>query len=81
MGDSRRNSRDSRFWMFLDEEHVLGRASLVLYSLDSEESFWFFALLKNPLAFFTRIVRWDRFMKPLWGIAQARKATSDGVVE
>jgi hypothetical protein len=78
MGDSRRNSRDSRFWMFLDEEHVLGRASIVLYSLDSEEPFWLFALLKNPIAFFTRIVRWDRFMKPLWGIPNLRKTNDDG---
>jgi hypothetical protein len=81
MGDSRRNSRDSRFWMFLDEEHVLGRASIVLYSLDSEESFWLFALLKNPIAFFTRIVRWDRFMKPLWGIPNLKQAYTGDVKE
>ena len=67
-GDSRRNSRDSRFWGFLDEEHVLGRASVVLFSLDSEELFWFFSLIKNPIGFFTRVVRWSRFFKPLWGM-------------
>lgn len=68
MGDSRRNSRDSRYWMFLDEEHVLGRASMVLFSLDSEEPFWLFALLKDPIGFFKHVVRWSRFLKPLWGV-------------
>ncbi|MDQ5890907.1 MAG: Signal peptidase [Candidatus Dependentiae bacterium] len=72
-GDSRRNSRDSRYWMFLDEEHVLGRASIVLFSLDSEEPFWLFALLKDPVGFFAHVIRWSRFLKPLWGIPDLRE--------
>jgi len=68
MGDSRRNSRDSRYWLFLDEEHVLGRASMTLFSLDSEEPFWLFALLKNPVGFFAHAIRWSRFLNPLWQI-------------
>lgn len=71
-GDSRRNSRDSRYWMFLDEEHLLGRASIVLFSFDSEEPFWLFALLKDPVGFFTHVVRWNRFLKPLWGMPDIR---------
>jgi len=73
-GDSRRNSRDSRFWMFLDEEHLLGRASVILFSLDSEESFWLFSLLKDPIGFFSHVVRWSRFFKPLWTIPDLSKA-------
>ncbi len=72
-GDSRRNSRDSRFWMFLDEEHLLGRASIILFSLDSEEPFWLFALLKDPVGFFTHVIRWSRFFKPLWQIPDLRE--------
>jgi len=72
-GDSRRNSRDSRFWTFLDEKFVLGRASFVIFSLDSEESFWGFSLLKDPVAFFTRIIRYNRLLKPLWGIPNLRE--------
>ncbi len=71
-GDSRRNSRDSRYWMFLEEEHLLGRASIVLFSFDSEEPFWLFAFLKDPIGFFTHVVRWNRFMKPLWGMPDIR---------
>lgn len=65
MGDSRKNSRDSRYWGLLDGKMIRGRASRVLYSLDSEESFWFYALIKHPLTFWTRYLRWTRFFKPL----------------
>jgi len=67
-GDSRRNSRDSRYWGFLDESLVQGRASFVVFSLDSEEPFFIMALLKHPITFFTRLMRWSRTFKGLYAI-------------
>ena len=63
MGDSRKNSRDSRYWGFLDENLIHGRASFVIYSIDSEEPFWLFELLNHPIDFWTKSVRWNRFFK------------------
>jgi len=63
MGDSRRNSKDSRFWGVLDEKFIKGKASFVLYSIDSEEPFWFFDFLKNPVGFWVKTIRWPRVLK------------------
>jgi len=63
MGDSRKNSRDSRFWGFLDEDLIHGRASFIIYSVDSEEPLWIFELLKHPIDFWTKRIRWNRFFK------------------
>lgn len=65
MGDSRRNSRDSRYWKFLDEKFIHGRASFVIYSIDSEEPFWLFELIKHPIDFWTKKIRWNRFFTGL----------------
>ncbi len=65
MGDSRKNSEDSRYWGFLDRSLIHGRASFVIYSVDSEEPFWFFELLKHPINFWYRSVRWSRTGKGL----------------
>ncbi len=65
MGDSRRNSRDARYWKFLDEKLIHGRASFVIYSIDSEEPFWLFELIKHPINFWTKKVRWNRFFRGL----------------
>ncbi len=65
MGDSRRNSTDSRVWLFLDESYIHGRASFVIFSIDSEEPFWFLEVIKHPLSFWTRNIRWDRFFKSI----------------
>ena len=65
MGDSRKNSRDSRYWGFLDENLIHGRASFVIFSVDSQEPFWLFEFIKHPIKFWTNFLRWDRFFKKL----------------
>ncbi len=65
MGDSRKNSRDSRYWFFLDEKLIHGRASFIIFSLDSCEPFWLFELIKHPVDFWTKKIRWNRFLNGL----------------
>ena len=50
MGDSRHNSADSRFWGFVPEDHVVGKALFIWWSSDKDKSF--------PAS-----IRWSRVLK------------------
>lgn len=53
MGDNRYGSSDSRFWGFVPEDHIIGKAVYVLWSID-----------KNQSGF--NHIRWDRWFKSLY---------------
>jgi len=63
LGDSRKNSRDSRWWGFLDRELIDGKAAVIISSVDTEELSVFFQLLKNPYTFLTKRFRWNRLCR------------------
>jgi len=65
MGDNRKNSRDSRWWYFLDTKQIHGRASFIVFSIDSCEAFLLFELIKHPVSFWEKNVRWSRILKGL----------------
>jgi signal peptidase I len=47
LGDNRDNSVDSRFWGFVPEDHVLGKAWRIFFSHDPNSS----------------TIRWDRILQ------------------
>lgn len=50
MGDNRHDSADSRFWGFVPEDHIVGKAFFIWLSID-------------PHADFVHKIRWNRFFK------------------
>jgi signal peptidase I len=59
-GDSRRNSHDCRAWGMIDRSLIRGKASIIIYSINSEEVWWLFDILKNPFAFWSKKLRPER---------------------
>jgi len=64
MGDNRINSFDSREFGLVDKSRICGRVSFVVWSLDSEEPFWFFEIIKKPFRFWSS-VRWNIFFREI----------------
>lgn len=60
VGDNRHGSSDCRAWGTIPMSSVYGRVSFIYFSLDGNESWWFMELLKDPVAFFTKKIRWSR---------------------
>ena len=50
MGDNRHNSLDSRYWGFVPEDHIVGKAFFIWLSIDREAGFF-------------NKIRWSRFFK------------------
>lgn len=60
MGDNRHGSQDSRFWGFVPEDHIVGKAWFVLFSLNKDQK-WFSG----------KKVRWNRFFLPIhWRLTE-----------
>lgn len=52
MGDNRHNSLDCRFWGYVPEDHIVGKAVMTFFSTDSTKSFF-------------NKIRWNRIFRPI----------------
>lgn len=52
MGDNRHNSADSRYWGYVPEDHIVGKASFIWLSTDKDKSF-------------LNKIRWNRIFKAI----------------
>lgn len=62
MGDNRRGSKDCRCFGPIKKRLIHGRIVFLIWSSDSDESWWIFDLIKHPIDFWKR-VRWSRCLK------------------
>ena len=54
MGDNRHNSADSRYWGFVPEDHIVGKASFIWLSID-----------RSGNKGFPSNIRWDRLFRKI----------------
>jgi signal peptidase I len=52
MGDNRHDSLDSRFWGYVPEDHIIGKAGITFMSIDSTQDIF-------------HKIRWNRVLKPI----------------
>ena len=62
MGDNRLGSKDSRVFGPIKRSFIHGRIIFLIWSHDSDESWWIVDLIKHPIDFWKRM-RWSRFFK------------------
>ena len=60
MGDNRLGSYDSRGFGPVESKMIHGKILFRIWSIDSNEGWWIFDLIKHPIDFWKR-VRWSRF--------------------
>jgi len=62
MGDNRLGSKDARAFGPVKRNFIHGRIIFLIWSHDSDESWWIVDLIKHPIDFWKRM-RWSRFFK------------------
>ncbi len=65
MGDNRKVSKDSRYFGPVQRSFIHGRILFRIWSIDSDENWWIWDLMKHPVDFWKRL-RWSRFFQIIW---------------